>query len=443
MKTLTLRRRLVLAALGTVGIALGMITLGYNLVLAGRLNADADHLLASRAQAQLANLKVVRGRLRLAEAPGDAVLDDRIWVFTADHHVLERPLAPPGLHRAADQLSRGLITSPAEIADDRLLAVQVRRQGRVRGTVISAASLAPYERSAHVALIASLVLDAVLLAAVALLARRTATVALRPVARMTNAALDWSDHDLDRRFDLGTPRDELSSLGATLDSLLARLAASLRHEQRLVAELSHELRTPLAALRAEAELALRRKRSPDQLTEALQAILAQAGRMDSVVEALMTGAEHEAGFRGSVSARTAASAALDRVHETAERRGVRLSLVRGTADATVAADAELAAQILGPVLDNAIRYGRSFVELSTERHNGSVLFKVHDDGPGIRQDELERIFEPGTRGAAGGARRGAGLGLPLARRLARTAGGDVLAAASASGGRFVVRLPGG
>lgn len=109
----------------------------------------------------------------------------------------------------------------------------------------------------------------------------------------------------------------------------------------------------------------------------------------------------------------------------------------------MAADAELAAQILGPVLDNAIRYGRSVVELSTERHNGSVLFKVHDDGPGIRQDELERIFEPGTRGAAGGARRGAGLGLPLARRLARTAGGDVLAAASASGGRFVVRLPGG
>ena len=69
---------------------------------------------------------------------------------------------------------------------------------------------------------------------------------------MTEDAAAWSEHDLDRRFELGEPYDELTRLAATLDALLDRLAASMRHEQRFTAELSHELRTPLARISAEA-----------------------------------------------------------------------------------------------------------------------------------------------------------------------------------------------
>ena len=79
---------------------------------------------------------------------------------------------------------------------------------------------------------------------------------------MTEQAEAWSEHDLDRRFGLGEPHDELTRLASTLDRLLDRIAASLRHERRFSAELSHELRTPLAKVTAEAELALRRPREP-------------------------------------------------------------------------------------------------------------------------------------------------------------------------------------
>ena len=70
---------------------------------------------------------------------------------------------------------------------------------------------------------------------------------------------------------------------------------------------------------------------------------------------------------------------------------------------------------------------------------------VDDDGPGVRADERELIFEPGTRGsaAAGSRHDGAGLGLALARRLARAAGGDIDARPAADGGHFTVRLPAG
>jgi len=97
------------------------------------------------------------------------------------------------------------------------------------------------------------------------------------------------------------------------------------------------------------------------------------------------------------------------------------------------------------VIENACRYGSSNVRVGIERYDSTVLYTVEDDGVGVENDERERIFEPGARGSAGesNGNNGAGLGLPLARRLARSVSGDLVADPSESGGRFVIRLPGG
>ena len=95
-----------------------------------------------------------------------------------------------------------------------------------------------------------------------------------------------------------------------------------------------------------------------------------------------------------------------------------------------------------PVVENACLYGRSAVRVSVARSDGAVLFTVDDDGPGVDPAERETIFEPAVRGGAGrNGTAGAGLGLALARRLARAASGDVIAHSTRSGGRFVIRLP--
>src|SRR5436189_242704 len=83
---------------------------------------------------------------------------------------------------------------------------------------------------------ASAEVAAAVLLVVALAAAWLIDRALRPVANMTRQAADWSEHDLDRRFALGPAHDELTRLASTLDGLLERLSASLRHEQRLSAE---------------------------------------------------------------------------------------------------------------------------------------------------------------------------------------------------------------
>ena len=120
--------------------------------------------------------------------------------------------------------------------------------------MIAGVSLAPYEqRTERTAGALSAALAALLFVVVMLVARSLLSHALRPVDAMTREGARGEPQESDRRFDLGPPHDELTQLAATLDSLLDRLAASLRHERLFSAELSHELRTPLARILAQSE----------------------------------------------------------------------------------------------------------------------------------------------------------------------------------------------
>ena len=107
----------------------------------------------------------------------------------------------------------------------------------------------------------------------------------------------------------------------------------------------------------------------------------------------------------------------------------------------VGANAELVERTLAPLVENACRYGRRTVRLAVDRNSRQIMFTVEDDGPGVKDQESERIFEPGGRGTAGENEGGAGLGLALSRRLARAAGGDVTSEPRGEGGRFVARFP--
>jgi signal transduction histidine kinase len=269
-----------------------------------------------------------------------------------------------------------------------------------------------------------------------LLVRGAVDKALRPVGEMTERAADWSEHDLDRRFNLGPAHDELTGLSATLDGLLARIASSIRHEQRFSAEVAHELRTPLAGVRGEAELALADPSLEESSRAAFEQILRGTERMQSVIETLVAAARGDASRTpGSCDAVMAADTAADAVRPTAQRSGVDLSLRAARDRVRVGADEDLVAGALQPLLDNAVRHARDAVTVTVERDDGQVVFRVCDDGPGVGPDTTAP-FEPG-RSTAGGA----GLGLPLARRLARSCGGDVEAVSDDGGGRFELRLP--
>jgi signal transduction histidine kinase len=415
----------------------------FNLFLGQRLSASATSLARAQAAAELSSLEVVDGKLSsptgLEEGAG---VGSPVWVFSGTT-VLERPRVPASLTAAASALAGGPERSTRYDESLRFYALPVTNHGDRIGTVVAGVALAPYNETATIALIGSIGLAVILLAAVALLSHWILGKALLPVSQMTDDAADWSAHDLDRRFNRGEAYDELTRLAATLDALLERLSASLRHEQRFTAELSHELRTPLARIAAESELALRRERSGEDYRASLEAVHRHAEQMTRTVEALVAAARQEAGLSLATSdARDGVRAAVEAVRSQAEAARIEMQVVVPSSAVQVAIEPDLVERIVHPLLDNAFRYGRSLVAVELSVNGTSAFVTVTDDGSGLAADETDSIFEPGVRGsAAADESRGAGLGLALARRLARSAGGEISAAADGAGARFSVMLP--
>lgn len=439
---LGLRRRLLLVVATTVTLAICALVAAFNVLLDDALMRDANTLVRTRAAAELATLQITSSGVREAESPDSAAPTTGIWVF-AGNRAIEAPRATASVQAAARAAAaRPFSYHEVPRADLRLYAVPVIFEGRRVGAVVAATSLGPYEDSRRTALIGSLVFAGFVLAIVVVAAWWLLSRALRPVVQMTRQAAAWSERDLDKRFALGEPTDELTELAATLDGLLDRLATTLRHEQRFSAELSHELRTPLARVIGEAELALRRERSQEQYRGALEVVLRNARQLARTIDALVAAARHELGSAtGSADAGEVASEAIDACTAVARERQVSLTLEPPARAIRLGLDHDLAERILQPVIENACRYGRSAVVVSVSQSGEDVAFAVEDDGPGVDDDERETIFEPGRRGGAADGAAGAGLGLALARRLARSVEGDVEAVDGNGGGRFRITLP--
>ena len=435
---LGVRARLLLAVVAAVVVALAIGVTAFTLLLSHRLSASATSLARAQAQAAVSSLDVRGGRLSAHEAPDQGASPGQVWVF-ADKRQVEAPNASRVVAAAARALAGGPERTETVEEQTRLYALPVVDNGRRFGTVVTAVALDPYEDTERTAFVGALILAALLLAAVAVLSRWMLGRALEPVSRMTADAAAWRASDLDRRFALGEPYDELTRLAATLDDLLEQIAASLRHEQRFTAELSHELRTPLARISAETELMLRRERTPDEYRDALDSIQRSADTMARTVEALVAAAQHEAGLTRTTSdVRDVVSSAIGATRQNGALVDIGVSLP--DEPVRVAVDGQLAERMLQPLLDNATRYGH-VVNVSVVRGNTVASIAIDDDGPGVAGDERDMIFEPGARGSASAGHDGAGLGLALAQRLARSAGGAIIAEPNEGGGRFTLKLP--
>ncbi len=443
------RDRLLLAVLATVAVALVTMTVVFNFLLVSTLNSDADRRLQEMAADTSRTIRISGGQVSTPRPGGDfRELGSQIWVFVGEY-TLTAPSVDPVVSEAARQLN-GQTARFVDIPDHeiRLYGVPLYHEGSRIGTIVSGISTSSYQQTKNVTLFGTVAFTAALLIIVGFAGRWLLNSAFRPVVKMTTDAETWSTEDLDRRFELGPPHDEVTQLAYTLDGLLDRLAASLRREQRFSAEVSHQLRTPLAKIKAEAELALRRERPPAYYQESLGSVLHSADQMARTVEALLAAAQKEGSLaRGRADVWQVLADVVASIGVLAENNEVEVRVRPPARDLRVGVEGDIAVQILQPVVENACRFAHSDVLLAAERNGKEVHFVVEDDGPGVTEEEKEKIFEPGVRGSAAAqeehAARGAGLGLSLARRLARAGSGDVEVETGQRGARFVVRLPSG
>ncbi len=272
---------------------------------------------------------------------------------------------------------------------------------------------------------------------------------LQPIAAMAAQARKITSESLGERLPMPHPEDELGQLAGVFNQTLERLERSFAELRRFTADASHELRTPLTALRAVGEVALTQQNSPAASREAIGSMLEEAGRLNDLVEALLTLARMEG---GKVTIARASIALTEIVAEVIESLGVlalengQRFVSTGEGGVIVNADRLLLRQALMNVVHNAIRYAHpnTAIAIRTGSEEGCGFIEVSDNGPGIAPEHLPRIFDRFYRVDASRSRGhgGTGLGLAIARWSIECQGGRIeVQSAIGIGTTFRLLLP--
>ncbi|MFF7977067.1 ATP-binding protein [Streptomyces sp. NPDC007905] len=410
-------RKRVVALTVLIATAVVAILVVVSHVLLSRVtDADAHDLARTRAEAVAANVTAEGGRVVLTENSSEA-LDEVAWVY-ADGRLVDGNV-PPGVVGRVEELADSRRPQTATVGDYLLYARKVPVRGH-HVMVIVRVDLTPYETSEQRSLTLSLILGGLTILLAGGVAHLVVRRALRVVHEMAALADDWGHHEPGRRFDLGVPRDEFGELGRTLDHLLERVDNALADERRLTDEIAHELRTPLTVLRAEAQLA--------QLSGGPvppEAVLSEVDRLDTAITTLLRAARARTDPGTRCDLRSAARQAI-------AGRAVEVAL---PAKVEVAVAADVAVSLLSPLLENGLRHAKSRVWITARDQGEAIVVDVLDDGPGFDPADVDRVFEAGVSGGGG-----YGLGLPVVRRIAASAGAEVRAIADGRG-HVEVTLP--
>ncbi|KQX56236.1 MULTISPECIES: HAMP domain-containing sensor histidine kinase [unclassified Streptomyces] len=270
---------------------------------------------------------------------------------------------------------------------------------------------------------------------------------LSPLGRITRTARQVAGSDLSRRIELDGPDDELKELADTFDEMLDRLERAFTAQQRFVANASHELRTPLAINRTLLEVHLSDPAAPVELQQLGKTLLATNERSEQLVEGLLLLArsDNQIVERKPVDLAEVASRGVDQVRSEAEAKGVE---IRGEREpAVVQGNGVLLERIALNLLQNAVRYNvpeGGWVEVLTEVKDGQAVLVVSNTGPVVPAYEIDNLFEPfrRLRQERTGSDKGVGLGLSIARSVARAHGGRIIAEPREGGGLVMrVTLP--
>ncbi|MFC4120349.1 sensor histidine kinase [Nonomuraea zeae] len=258
---------------------------------------------------------------------------------------------------------------------------------------------------------------------------------LRPIAALRKGAADITHTARSRRLPVPQSRDEVHSLATTLNGMLARLEEAEQRQRALVSDAAHELRSPLASIRLQLEVALGHPEGQDW-PETAEGVLEDTMRLARLAEDLLALARLDE--RGGVPARREPVHLDEVVRQTVDRYGeARLTACDPV---VVQGDALDLSRVLTNLMDNATRHTFSKVEVAL---TADGVLTVADDGPGIPEQDRERVFNRFTRLDSGRSRDegGTGLGLAIVRETVLAHGGTVVLEDAAPGLRAVVRLP--
>jgi two-component system, OmpR family, sensor kinase len=421
MKTGSLRARVALTTLAVLAIVLAAVVTAVTLAYRAKLDGDLRDRLTSASAA--------------VERAGSAAAAKRLLPGLALEGIATRFGGAPATAPAKGPRieTRGSLLVLDEIIPD--------------GTRVTfSASRASIDHAVTNLLLVELLVAGAALALATLLVLRSTRTALRPLSAVIETATRIAHGDSELRLNPTRTDTELGSLAAAFDQMVDALERAIEEARasdaatrRFLADASHELRTPIAALQASVETLLREQpERPER--DRLEAAVARDGeRLGRLVDDLLGLARLEAHpTRIPVDLAAIARPLVDDAHARSPRATITLS---ADGDTTVRGDPDALERVLRNLIDNALAAiqptGR--IDVKVRRRNGYVQAHVADDGPGVPEDERQRIFERFVRLDPG--KPGHGLGLAIARRIVQQHHGDLTCDPTPNGASFTLQLP--
>jgi two-component system OmpR family sensor kinase len=327
-----------------------------------------------------------------------------------------------------------------EAGEARYVALPFTREGR-KGLFV-AANFPSFEQSEiDDAIVSQALTQLVTIVLASLVGLGLAGRVLKPLRLLTDTAQTITATDLTRRIPVAG-RDEASRIAETFNDMLERLEAVVAAQRQFLDDASHELRVPLTVIRGNVEV-LELEADPAERAEMIQMITDEIDRMSRIVEDLLLLARAQRPDFLTLESVELASLMAD-IHRKASVLCAREWRLEGSMRARVRGDGQRLTQAMMQLAQNACQHTNdgAVIRLGYGVDNDQVVMWVHDTGPGVAPEDVERVFERYMKGADRPAGSGLGLGLAIVAAIASAHGGRVrLARDARPGARFEIILP--
>ena len=273
--------------------------------------------------------------------------------------------------------------------------------------------------------------------------------AFRPVRDVIETVEDiTTDGDLSRRVRIEAEHvesnDEIYKLAGTFNEMFDKLEKTFDQEKQFTSDVSHELRTPLAVIISQSDYAME---DEGYRARALETINREARRMSDLVNRLLTLSRSDAGRlaldKSEVDMTEMCQIVAEQQESAAEQKNITIETDIED-NIAVIGDESMIIRIVLNLMDNALKYGKESgkIKLSLTKDGTFAVCSVEDDGIGIKEEDIEKIWERFYRVDAARSEEGSGLGLAMVEALVRAHGGTVEARSTlGEGSCFTVKLP--
>ncbi len=307
----------------------------------------------------------------------------------------------------------------------RQIQIPVIKHGKLMGYLLTAVSLEGTILVVKNLRTVLFVLFPVSLVLLFFVARYLADKNIKPIVRITETTNKITKHNLSERVELPETKDELYTLTNSINELLDRIQNAFEREKQFTNDASHELRTPLSVIKGTLEVLIRKPRKEEEYKEKISYCISEIDNMSERVDQLLLLARFD---KSNISLRketipllSLIDNAIHRHRKLIEEKNLQI-VMDDSENLSVKTDPYYADMIFENIISNALKYSPSGqrVEIKTINNNKNIVVEIIDYGGGIKEEDLESVFNPFFRSNSLNHKHipGSGLGLSIVQKAA-------------------------